>query len=109
MRMHATNWDSIRTNSVHPRASVVSSLAFSGGALIPLLLLLVDGAADALPGVALLFVDATLSLFFGRRAILGGLRMLAIGAAAGGLTFLIGSNDGRRFEVASARVDALGG
>ena len=94
--MHATNWDSIRTNSVHPRASIVSFLAFSGGALIPLLLLLVDGAADALPviialtGVALLSVDATLGLSFGRRAILGGFRMLAIGAAAGGLTFLIG-------------------
>jgi VIT1/CCC1 family predicted Fe2+/Mn2+ transporter len=77
-------------------ASISSFLAFSGGALIPLLPFLVVGAADALPvsitltGVALFSVGATLSLFIGRRALLGGLRMLAIGAGAGGLTFLIG-------------------
>lgn len=77
-------------------ASTSSFIAFSGGALIPLLPFLVVGAADALPasiamtGVALFSVGATLSLFIGRRAFLGGLRMLAIGAGAGGLTYLIG-------------------
>ena len=77
-------------------ASTSSFLAFSGGALIPLLPFLFVDATDALPasiamtGVALYSVGATLSLFIGRRALLGGLRMLAIGAAAGGLTFLIG-------------------
>ena len=43
-----------------------------------------------LTGVALFAVGAVLSLFTGRHALLGGLRMLAIGAAAGGATFLIG-------------------
>ncbi len=77
-------------------ASASSFLAFSGGALIPLLPFLVADETDALllsiamTGVALFSVGATLSLFIGRRAIFGGLRMLAIGAGAGGLTFLIG-------------------
>ena len=77
-------------------ASTSSFLAFSGGALIPLLPLLLMDARDALPtsivltGIALFSVGATLSLFIGRRAILGGLRMLAIGGGAGALTFLIG-------------------
>jgi len=35
-------------------------------------------------------VGATISLFTGRGALWGGLRMLLIGSAAGGATFLIG-------------------
>jgi len=46
--------------------------------------------AIALTAVALFAVGATLSLFTGRSAMLSGLRMLAIGAAAGGVTFMIG-------------------
>jgi vacuolar iron transporter family protein len=43
-----------------------------------------------LTAIALFAVGATLSLFTGRSAILSGLRMLAIGAAAGGITYLVG-------------------
>ena len=43
------------------------------------------------PSVVALFArGATLSLFTGRSTLLSGLRMLAIGAAAGGVTFMIG-------------------
>ncbi len=40
--------------------------------------------------VALFAVGATLSLFTGRSAWMSGARMLAIGAAAGGVTYFIG-------------------
>ena len=40
--------------------------------------------------VALFALGATLSLFTGRSTLLSGLRMLAIGAAASGVTFMIG-------------------
>jgi VIT1/CCC1 family predicted Fe2+/Mn2+ transporter len=43
-----------------------------------------------LSGCALFAVGAVLSLFSGRNAWLGGVRMLAIGAAAGGATFGFG-------------------
>jgi VIT1/CCC1 family predicted Fe2+/Mn2+ transporter len=43
-----------------------------------------------LSALALLGVGGALSLFSGRSALLGGLRMLAIGAAAGGATYGIG-------------------
>lgn len=78
-------------------AAISSFLAFSAGALIPLLPYLVLAHRGALPvsialtGVALFSVGATLSLFIGRHAFIGGLRMLAIGAGAGALTYLIGS------------------
>jgi len=48
-------------------------------------------AAAGVAGVALFAVGATLSLFTGRSAWRGGLRMVLIGAAAGGLTWLIGN------------------
>jgi len=47
--------------------------------------------AASLSGVALFVVGATLSLFSGKGAFLGGLRMLVIGAAAAGATYGIGS------------------
>ena len=78
-------------------AALFSFLAFAAGGAIPLLpFLFASGpgaltATIALTGVALFAVGAVLSLFTGRHALLGGLRMLAIGAAAGGATFLIGS------------------
>jgi VIT1/CCC1 family predicted Fe2+/Mn2+ transporter len=77
-------------------AAVFSFASFAAGALIPLVpFLLVPGAsalpaAVALTAVALFAVGATLSLFTGRPALLGGLRMLAIGAAAGAATYGIG-------------------
>lgn len=77
-------------------AALSSFVAFSLGALIPLAPYLFWSGASALSisivstGVALFSVGAVLSLFTGRRAIQGGLRMLAIGALAGGATYLIG-------------------
>lgn len=77
-------------------AATFSFLFFAAGALIPLLPFLLAGgevalvATVALTAVALFAVGATLSLFTGRKALTGGLRMLAIGAAAGALTFAIG-------------------
>ncbi len=49
-------------------------------------------------GAALFGVGALMSLFSGRNAFLGGVRMLMIGAAAGAATFFIG----RLFGVAAA-------
>jgi len=76
-------------------AAAASFLAFSVGAVVPLLpfVLWRDGAVPAaavVSAVALAAVGASLSLFNGRSAVWGGARMLAIGAAAGGATFLIG-------------------
>jgi len=45
-------------------------------------------------GIALFGVGAVISLFTGRHAVQGGLRMLAIGAAAGAATWLIGRGVG---------------
>ena len=47
--------------------------------------------AAALSGAALFMVGAALSLFSGKGALLGGLRMLLIGAAAAAATYGIGS------------------
>ncbi len=77
-------------------AATFSFLSFAAGALIPLLPFLFSAgtpallAAIAFTGVALFSVGATISLFTGRQALRGGLRMLAIGAAAGAATYLIG-------------------
>jgi VIT1/CCC1 family predicted Fe2+/Mn2+ transporter len=78
-------------------AAIFSFLSFAFGALLPLLPFVVLDAPHALltsivvTGLALFTVGATLSLFTGRQAWRGGLRMLVIGAAAGALTFAIGS------------------
>lgn len=77
-------------------AAASSFLAFSLGALIPLLpFLLLSGTAAlggtlVATGISLFGVGAAISLFTGRQALIGGLRMLAIGSAAGGATWLIG-------------------
>jgi VIT1/CCC1 family predicted Fe2+/Mn2+ transporter len=77
-------------------AAAFSFLSFGAGALLPLspfflargsLALTVSVAATA---VSLFAVGAALSLFTGRPAWRGGLRMLLIGAAAGVATFSIG-------------------
>lgn len=80
-----------------PVGAAASSFAsFAAGAIVPLLpfLLLRGNLALALSvgatGVALFGVGACLSLFTGRSALASGLRMLAIGACAGAVTFGIG-------------------
>jgi len=78
------------------QAAISSFLAFACGAFIPVLPFLLLSGHTAFSGVLLasgisLFgVGAAISLFTGRRALLGGLRMLGIGAAAGAATWFIG-------------------
>jgi len=79
-----------------PGAAVSSFASFAVGGAIPLLPFVFGAGAASLPvavaltAVALFAVGATLSLFTGRSALMSGLRMLAIGAAAGGVTYLVG-------------------
>lgn len=79
-------------------AATFSFVAFTLGALVPLLPFFLGatlpnaayfGAGAA--GLGLFATGASLSLFTGRNAWLGGLRMLAIGGGAGTVTFAIGS------------------
>lgn len=77
-------------------AAVSSFAAFSIGSLIPLVpfFFTADGAttiAALLSGGSLFIVGAVLSLFTGRGAIRGGLRMVLIGGGAGAITYGIGS------------------
>ncbi|MES2643929.1 MAG: VIT1/CCC1 transporter family protein [Myxococcota bacterium] len=75
------------------RAAISSFLAFAVGATLPLLPLLLGAGDLAVPlaaglsAAALFTVGAVLSLFSGRSAWSGGLRMLAIGGAAGAATW----------------------
>ena len=77
-------------------AAIASFASFAGGALLPLAPFLVATSRPALlatvavTGFSLFTVGALISLFTGRSAVRDGLRMLAIGAGAGALTFLIG-------------------
>ncbi len=77
-------------------AAASSFVAFALGALLPLLPFLVGAGRAALPiaialaALGLTAVGATLSLFTGHGALRGGVRMLAIGAAAGAATWGIG-------------------
>jgi VIT1/CCC1 family predicted Fe2+/Mn2+ transporter len=78
-------------------AAIYSFLAFALGGAIPLAPYLVTRGPDALvasivlSAAALFAVGASISLFTGRSALAGGLRMLGIGAAAGAITYAIGS------------------
>ncbi len=77
-------------------AAISSFIAFAIGAslpLVPFLLKLSPGVpiAAAISGAALFAVGAVLSLFSGRSAWLGGLRMFLIGSAAGAATYFIGT------------------
>jgi VIT1/CCC1 family predicted Fe2+/Mn2+ transporter len=78
------------------KAAFASFVAFAAGAVIPLAPYIFAPPSQALTvstaltGVALFSVGALLSLFTGRRAMLGGLRMLAIGGMAGAATYFIG-------------------
>lgn len=77
-------------------AALSSFAAFGGGALIPLLPFLYPGLESPIPlavlvtAIALFFIGALISLFTGKTAVQGGLRMLVIGGCAGLLTYLIG-------------------
>jgi VIT1/CCC1 family predicted Fe2+/Mn2+ transporter len=79
-------------------AAAFSFLAFAAGALLPLAPFLLGlpleraiVLAALVAGIALFGVGAALSLFTGRRALSGGLRMVLIGGGAGVVTWLIGS------------------
>lgn len=77
-------------------AAASSFLAFCAGAGLPLLPFLVGTGQNALTGTmlitacALFLVGASISLFTGRHALLGGIRMLLIGGAAGAASYYIG-------------------
>jgi VIT1/CCC1 family predicted Fe2+/Mn2+ transporter len=77
-------------------AAVSSFFAFSVGGAVPVVPFLAGARPLALPGaigltaLALFAVGAVLSLFTGRGAVLGGLRMLGIGGGAGVVAYLIG-------------------
>jgi VIT1/CCC1 family predicted Fe2+/Mn2+ transporter len=79
-------------------AAVYSFLAFSLGAIVPLVPFVLGlplqravTIAAFTAGVALFGVGAALSLFTGRSAAAGGLRMVLIGGGAGVATWVIGS------------------
>lgn len=78
-------------------AAIASFVAFSIGALVPLVpfFMLARGTAlytsIGMTGAALFGVGAIISLFTGRSAVRDGLRMLAIGGAAGAITYGFGS------------------
>ena len=80
-----------------PWAAAISSfVSFLIGGTIPLLPWLLDMQASALElafaltGSALFLVGASLAFFSGRSMLYGGMRMLLIGSAAGGMTYWIG-------------------
>ncbi len=80
-----------------PLGAALSSLsAFGAGALVPLAPFLLGGGSNALgwtiglSAAGLFCVGATLSLFTGRHAMFSGVRMLALGLLAGGVTYMLG-------------------
>lgn len=80
-----------------PWGAASSSFASFGiGAFVPVLPFLLSTGTAALLGsitltaMSLFAVGAAISLFTGRNALQDGLRMLVIGAAAGGVTFVVG-------------------
>jgi VIT1/CCC1 family predicted Fe2+/Mn2+ transporter len=79
-------------------AAFSSFFSFSAGALVPLLpFLIFRGNENVLQisigstATALFLLGCALSLFTGKRAWLGGIRMLVIGACASGFTWAVGS------------------
>ena len=77
-------------------AAISSFAAFTVGAALPLLPFLFGhgealGLSIGLTALGLFAVGASMSLFTGRHAVLSGLRMLAIGGAAGLATYFIGA------------------
>jgi len=79
------------------RAALASFLCFGAGAAIPLLPFLSRiparetlVATAVLTGIALFVVGMVLSLFTGRQALRGAVRMVLIGGGAGLVSFLVG-------------------
>ena len=77
-----------------PAAAGFSFVSFGAGAVVPLVPFFLGahtiGGAAVLAAAGLFGVGAALSLFTGRRALWGGLRMLGIGAGAATLSYLLG-------------------
>jgi vacuolar iron transporter family protein len=78
-------------------AAVASFLSFATGAAVPLVPFLADMTGDgvlaataALTALALFGVGLALSLFTGRQAVRGALRMVLIGGGAGAVAFGVG-------------------
>jgi VIT1/CCC1 family predicted Fe2+/Mn2+ transporter len=78
-------------------AAAASFLSFAAGAAVPLVPFLVGlsgtraiAATAVITGVALFAVGLALSLFTGRQALRGALRMVLIGGGAGTLAFFVG-------------------
>jgi vacuolar iron transporter family protein len=78
-------------------AAAASFLSFAAGATVPLVPFLINmsgrhalAATAVLTGIALFAVGLALSLFTGRQALRGALRMVLIGGGAGALAFLAG-------------------
>ena len=82
---------------ISPMGAALSSfVSFAIGAFIPMIPYLLHFSEKLmlsviLTAIALFTVGAILSIFTQRRALWSGLRMLLIGGAAGGLTYIIGS------------------
>jgi VIT1/CCC1 family predicted Fe2+/Mn2+ transporter len=78
-------------------AALSSFVSFAAGGAIPVLPFLFASGSSALgftvavTAVALFAVGAVLSLYTGRRALLGGIRMLLVGGGAGLAAYLIGT------------------
>lgn len=86
-------------------AALFSFFSFTAGAVIPLAPFALGlerttaiQYTGALAAVSLFLVGATLSLFTGRSALYGGLRMLVIGGGTGLITFAIGRFLGVEFS-----------
>ena len=77
-------------------AASASFVMFAFGAFVPLIAFLFGSGGGAvavsavLSGVALFGVGAAMSFLTGRKPVFSGIRMLAIGAAAAGITYFVG-------------------
>jgi VIT1/CCC1 family predicted Fe2+/Mn2+ transporter len=77
-------------------AMIASFISFAFGAAIPIFPFIIGLQSHnllfslVLTAIALFIVGSLISLFTNRNAFLNGLKMLAIGAIAGGITYLIG-------------------
>jgi vacuolar iron transporter family protein len=97
LRLHAREELGVDPNELPSPllAGVASLFAFSLGALIPLLPYLVGypvlAAAIAITAVALVVGGAAVGRLTGRSMLRSGLRQLALGALAIGVTYLVGS------------------
>ncbi|HYU21374.1 MAG TPA: VIT1/CCC1 transporter family protein, partial [Chloroflexota bacterium] len=77
-------------------AAATSFLLFAAGAIVPVLPYLVTGglvaivASGLLSAVGLFVIGAGITLFTGRQPLRSGLRQVAFGLAAAGVTFGLG-------------------